>query len=116
MSRANGPREGSHAYLIPGQRERVETWRIPRNRGYQETGHSRKKVSGTFFVRPRSPARPDCCFQAQPFDDPRSPPFVAIRSSTRDRMPDGRQFGLGLRDVHVVQPAGVSSDGPRCQD
>jgi hypothetical protein len=38
MSRTNGPREGSHAYLIPGQRERVETWRIPRNRGYQEKG------------------------------------------------------------------------------
>jgi len=24
-------------------------------------------VSGTFFALPRSPARPDCCFQAQPF-------------------------------------------------
>ena len=75
-----------------------------------------KKVSGTFFALPRSPARPDCCFQAQPFDDPGSPPLVAMRGSTRDRMPDGRQFSLGLRGVHVVQPAGVSSEGPRCQD
>ena len=89
---------------------------VSKRGGYRGIEATRKKVSGTFFVRPRSPARPDCCFQAQPIDDPRSPPFVAIRSSTRDRMPDGRQFGLGLRDVHVVQPAGVSSDGPRCQD
>ena len=38
-----------------------------------------KKVSGTFFALPRSPAGPDCCFQAQPFDDPGSPPLLAIR-------------------------------------
>ena len=36
-----------------------------------------KKVSGTFFALPRSPARPDCCFQAQPFDGVDLPRAIA---------------------------------------
>ena len=36
-----------------------------------------KKVSGTFFTLPRSPARPDCCFQAQPFDGVDLPRAIA---------------------------------------
>jgi len=75
-----------------------------------------KKVSGTFFQVPWSAAGPDCCLKAQSLDDSRGPPFVAIRCPPRDRTPNGRQLGFGLRGVHVLQPACVASDGPRCQD
>jgi len=70
-------------------------------------------VSETF---PRTATRADRGFEAESAHDSIAPGIVPERAAALETAANGLQFGFGLRQVHVIDPVGLSGHRPGRQE